>query len=95
RRVAQPITALHARGFVDAVVCNSGLLARRIGEPKLYFLSWRDLAQTGALDRWEPVYTSPLGNLLLLERRLMLMNESWAIGQTSSVSVLAPLGDLG
>jgi|GEM_PF-1020822 len=70
-RVDQPITALHARGFVDAVVCNSGLLARRIGEPKLYFLPWKDLAQTGALNRWEPVYTSPLGNILLLERRLM------------------------
>jgi hypothetical protein len=66
-----PVTALQQRGFVDAVVYSGGLLARRIGEPTLYALSWRDLASTGALGGWVPVFESSLGNILLVERRVM------------------------
>ena len=65
------VTALHQRGFVDAVVTNVGVIARRIGEPQLYHLGWRDLAKTGALEAWTPFYTSPLGNILLVERRVL------------------------
>jgi len=65
------VTALHARGFVDAVVSAVGLLARRIGEPTLYFLSWQQLAQAGALEGWAPVYTSALGTILMVERRVL------------------------
>jgi hypothetical protein len=65
------VTALHARGFVDTVVSAVGLLARRIGEPGLYHLSWQMLAQAGALEGWIPIYTSPLGNILLVERRVL------------------------
>lgn len=70
RSTSEPLTALHARGFVDAVVSTMGLLARRIGEPNLYHLDWRTLAQDGALRGWEPVYESPLGVVLMLERRV-------------------------
>jgi hypothetical protein len=66
-----PVTALHARGFVNAVVATSGLIASRIGEATLYHLAWRDLAQTGALAAWTPVFASPLGNILMVERRIL------------------------
>jgi hypothetical protein len=65
------VTALHARGFADAVVTNMGLLARRIGERALYHLSWQQLAQRGALEGWTPMFESPLGNILMVERRVM------------------------
>ncbi|RMH38029.1 MAG: hypothetical protein D6689_20360 [Deltaproteobacteria bacterium] len=65
------VTALHLRGFVDATVSHVGLMARRIDEPYLYYLSWKNLAQRGALDAWEPIYESPLGNVLLVERRVL------------------------
>lgn len=65
--VAEP---LHPRGFVDIVSSSHGLLARRIMNPGLYFLSAEDAA-AGRLDRWTQIYTSPLGNLLMLERRLL------------------------
>ncbi len=65
------VTPLHHKGFVDTVVSNVGLLARRIGEPKLYHLGWQELAQRGALEGWTPIYDSPLGNILLVERRVM------------------------
>ena len=66
-----PVTSLHQRGFVDAVVYQGGLLARRIGEPHLYALSYQQLAQGGGLQGWEPVFDSPLGNILMVERRVM------------------------
>ena len=62
---------LHSRGFVDIVVAGGrGLLARRSFEPYLYMLPMAD-AVAGKLERWKKVYTSPLGNLLLLERRIV------------------------
>ncbi len=65
------VTALHQRGFADAVITNVGLIARRLGEAQLYHLGWRELAQRGALEGWAPFYTSPLGNVLLVERRVL------------------------
>ncbi len=61
---------LHPRGFVEIVPATQGLLARRIMDPGLYFLP-RDQVARGDLDRWTCIYTSPLGNVLMLERRLL------------------------
>lgn len=66
-----PVTAMHARGFVDATVTASGIIARRIGEPALYFLSFADLRQGGAGGALTPVFASALGNILMVERRVL------------------------
>jgi hypothetical protein len=66
-----PVIALHDRGFVDVVTTATGLLARRIGEPTLYQLSFSKLLVLGPLEGWVPVFTGPLGNILLLERRVL------------------------
>jgi hypothetical protein len=66
-----PAVALHDRGLVDVVTTQTGLLARRQGEPVLYYLSYPKLALLGPLEGWVPVFESPLGNLLLLERRVL------------------------
>jgi hypothetical protein len=68
--LAPPI-ALHEKGYVDVVSTHTGLLARRQGEPHLYYLAFPKLALVGPLDGWSPVFHSPLGNLLLLERRVL------------------------
>jgi len=66
-----PAVALHERGFVDVVTTPTGLLARRIGEPKLYFLPYQVLDSLGPLEGWGAVFLSPLGNILLCERRAL------------------------
>lgn len=66
-----PVTELHQRGLVDTVVTTAGILARRIGEPTLYHLTFEHLARVGARDGFEPVFESPLGNVLLVERRVL------------------------
>ncbi len=64
------VTPLHSSGFVDIVMSKGlGLLARRSMDHRLYFLHWKDIV-TGALDRWSPIFSSDLGNILMLERRL-------------------------
>jgi len=68
---AAPAIALHDRGFVDVVTTMTGLLARRQGEANLYYLPYGKLALLGPLEGWRPVFTSPLGNILLLERRVL------------------------
>lgn len=65
------VTDLHASGLVSGVVAASGLLARRIGEPDLFHLSFRDLRLSGPRDNWTPVYRSHIGNILMLERRIL------------------------
>jgi len=62
--------ALHERGFVEIVPAEQGLLARRTMDNGLYFLQ-SELAVAGKVDTWEKVYESPLGNVLMLERRLL------------------------
>lgn len=66
-----PVTALHGRGFVDATVTASGIIARRIGEPALYFLSFAELRERGVGGAFSPVYISDLGNILMVERRIL------------------------
>jgi hypothetical protein len=66
-----PAVALHDRGFVDVVTTRAGLLARRQGEPNIYYLPFTKLALLGPLEGWTPVFESPLGNVLMLERRVL------------------------
>jgi hypothetical protein len=63
--------ALHERGMVEAVPVARGILARRIVDHRLYFLPQAALAETNPSESWQPVFDSPLGNLLMLERRII------------------------
>jgi hypothetical protein len=62
--------ALHGRGFVEIVPAAQGLLARRIMDAGLYFLP-QEAALSGENENWQKIYESPLGNILMLERRLL------------------------
>ncbi len=62
--------ALHDRGFVEIVPTQQGLLARRTMDNGLYFLPAEE-AVTGGIEKWQCIYRSPLGNVLMLERRLL------------------------
>lgn len=63
--------ALHEAGFADVVPTLTGMLARRIGERRLMFQSYANLLNDGPLEGWAPVFDSPLGNILMLERRVL------------------------
>lgn len=66
------VTDLHALGFLDCVVTASGILARKIDSPRLYHLEFSALAQHGSpTDGWQEVFTCDLGNILLVERRVL------------------------
>jgi hypothetical protein len=68
RRQIEP---LHTRGYVDLVpLGDRGLVARRSMDPCLFFLPAEAAAQ-GDSSPWQRIYTSPVGNLLMLERRLV------------------------
>jgi hypothetical protein len=62
---------LHATGLVDCLVSASGLLARRMGEPSLWFLPLAALRTGDLRDGWIKVYDSPLGNIIRLEGRVV------------------------
>jgi hypothetical protein len=62
--------ALHQHGFVEVVPVPQGLIARRILDEQLFFLA-EDARHDLSLDAWQPVYASPLGNVLMLERRVL------------------------
>ncbi len=66
------VTDLHALGYLDCVVTSSGILARKIDDPRLFLLEFQALAQEGSpTEGWADVFASDLGNLLLLERRVL------------------------
>ena len=66
------VTELHAMGFLDCVVTASGILARKIDSAKLYHLEFQALAQHGSpTDGWQDVFTCDMGNILLVERRVL------------------------
>lgn len=67
----QEVVALHDFGVVEVLPVRGGLLARRMHDHRLYLLTFADIARTGHLEDWLPVFSSPLGNILLLERRLV------------------------
>jgi hypothetical protein len=65
------VVALHEHGVVEVVPVATGLFARKVMDHRLWFLPFARLASTGRVDGWSPVFESPLGNLLLLERRVL------------------------
>ncbi|HSK05142.1 MAG TPA: hypothetical protein VK932_28025 [Kofleriaceae bacterium] len=66
------VTELHSMGFLDCVVTTSGVLARKIDDTRLYHLDFQSLAQHGTPTAgWIEVFQSGLGNVLLLERRVL------------------------
>ena len=65
------VTELHALGLLDCVVASHGILARKIDDPRLYLLGFTALAQHGPATGWTEVFTSELGNILLVERRVL------------------------
>jgi hypothetical protein len=66
------VSELHALGFLDCVVATHGILARKIDDPRLYLLGFTTLAQQGHPGSgWVEVFTSELGNILLVERRVL------------------------
>ncbi len=65
-----PVIDLHATGLVSAVVAASGILARKIGAPGLFHLSWAQLRNNGPRGEWTEVYRSTVGNILMIERRI-------------------------
>lgn len=65
------VVALHDFGVVEVLPVPLGLLARRLHDHRLYLLTFADIARTGHLEDWLPVFSSPLGNILLLERRVV------------------------
>jgi hypothetical protein len=66
------VTELHSLGFLDCVVTTTGILARKIDDRRLFHLEFSSLAQIGSpSDGWEEVFTSEMGNILLVERRVL------------------------
>ena len=67
-----PVVELHGLGLVDAVVTTSGLLARKINEPGLWHLDFVDLVRHyGPRAGWREIHRGSLGNIHLLERRIL------------------------
>jgi hypothetical protein len=67
------VTELHSLGFLDCVITNNGILARKIDEAKLFLLEFASLAQHGSPDEgWTEVFDAgDMGNILLVERRVL------------------------
>jgi len=67
-----PVAELHALGYLDCVVASHGILARKIDDPRLFLLGFTALAQQGHPGSgWAEVFTSDLGNIVLVERRVL------------------------
>jgi hypothetical protein len=66
------VVDLHALGLLDCVVTTTGVLARRIDDSRLFHLEWQTLAQNGSpTEGWQEVFASEMGNILLVERRVL------------------------
>lgn len=65
-----PVIDLHVQGLADCVLSMSGVLARKLNDPRLYHLEFPAIARGELRDGWRPVFESELGNVLLLERRI-------------------------
>ena len=67
-----PVVELHPLGFLDCVIASQGILARQVGDPRLFLLGFTALAQQGNPSTgWTEVFTSDMGNILLVERRVL------------------------
>jgi hypothetical protein len=66
------VVDLHALGFLDCVVTSTGLLARKIDDKRVFHLDWKSLRQHGKpTEGWQDVFTSEMGNIVLVERRVL------------------------
>jgi hypothetical protein len=66
------VVDLHALGYLDCVVTANGVLARKIDDMRLFHLEFQALAQHGTpTDGWQEVFKSEMGNILLIERRVL------------------------
>ena len=66
------VTDLHTMGYVDCVVTASGVLARKIDSACLYHLEFQQLHTHGSpTEGWTEVFRSEMGNVLLVERRVL------------------------
>jgi len=67
-----PAVDLHPLGFLDCVVASQGILARKVDDPRLFLLGFTTLAQQGNPSTgWIEVFASDMGNILLVERRVL------------------------
>lgn len=67
-----PVIELHALGFLDCTITTTGILARKIDDTRLYHLEWKTLRLEGTLVAgWQEVFTSEMGNIILVERRVL------------------------
>lgn len=63
---------LHSLGYLDCVVTTTGILARKIDDNRLFHLEWSSLREHGSpTEGWTEVFTSEMGNILLVERRVL------------------------
>ena len=66
------VTELHSMGFLDCVVTTTGILARKIDDARLFHLDFQALAHHGSPSAtWSEVFKSEMGNVLLVERRVL------------------------
>ena len=66
------VVELHSMGYLDCVVTTTGILARKIDDGRLFHLEFQALAQHGSpTEGWTDVFTSDMGNILLIERRVL------------------------
>lgn len=66
------VTEIHTLGLLDCVVASQGILARKIDDPRLFLLEFTQLADQGHPSTgWTEVFTSELGNILMVERRVL------------------------
>jgi len=67
-----PVIDLHALGLLDCVVTTTGILARKIDDNRLYHLEWKTLRTQGTPSSgWQEVFKSEIGNIVLVERRVL------------------------
>jgi hypothetical protein len=66
------VVMLHELGFLDCVVTTTGILARKIDDGRLFHLDWQALREHAApTEGWQEIFTSQMGNILLVERRVL------------------------
>jgi hypothetical protein len=66
------VVDLHALGFLDCVVTTAGVLARKIDDSRLFHLEFSALREHGSpTEGWNEVFKSEIGNVLLVERRVL------------------------
>ncbi len=65
------VVELHALGYLDCVVTTTGILARKIDDHRLFHLSFQRLREHGTSNGWQEVFASEMGNIVLVERRVL------------------------